>query len=35
MNMRDRIEAVGGEIEIHSSPGAGTEIVGRIPVAAD
>jgi signal transduction histidine kinase len=35
MNMRDRIEAVGGEIEIHSSPGAGTEIVGRIPVAPD
>jgi signal transduction histidine kinase len=34
-NMRDRIEAVGGEIEIHSIPGAGTEIVGRIPVAAD
>jgi signal transduction histidine kinase len=33
MNMRDRIEAVGGEIEIHSSPGGGTEIVGRIPVA--
>jgi signal transduction histidine kinase len=32
MNMRDRIDAVGGEIEIHSSPGAGTEIVGRIPV---
>jgi signal transduction histidine kinase len=35
MNMRDRIEAVGGEIEIHSSPGAGTEIVSRIPVAPD
>ena len=35
VNMRDRIEAVGGQIEIHSSPGAGTEIVGRIPVAPD
>jgi signal transduction histidine kinase len=35
VNMRDRIEAVGGEIEIHSSPGAGTEIVGKIPVAPD
>jgi signal transduction histidine kinase len=35
MNMRDRIEAVGGELEIHSSPGAGTQVVGRIPVAPD
>jgi signal transduction histidine kinase len=34
-NMRDRIEAVGGKLEVHSSPGAGTEIVGRIPVAPD
>jgi signal transduction histidine kinase len=34
-NMRDRIEAVGGELEIQSSPGAGTHIVGRIPVAPD
>jgi signal transduction histidine kinase len=34
-NMRDRIEAVGGEIEIHSAPGAGTEIVGTIPVGSD
>jgi len=35
VNMRDRIEAVGGEIEIHSSPGTGTEIVGTVPVAPD
>jgi signal transduction histidine kinase len=32
VNMRDRIEAVGGELAIRSRPGAGTEIVGRIPV---
>jgi signal transduction histidine kinase len=34
LNMRDRIEAVGGELAIRSRPGAGTEIVGRIPVAS-
>jgi signal transduction histidine kinase len=34
VNMRDRIEAVGGELAIRSRPGAGTEIVGRIPVAS-
>jgi signal transduction histidine kinase len=32
MNMRDRMAAVGGRLEIRSSPGAGTEVVGRIPV---
>lgn len=32
VNMRDRIEAVGGELSIRSRPGAGTEIVGTIPV---
>ena len=32
VNMRDRIEAVGGELAIRSRPGAGTEIVGTIPV---
>ena len=30
--MRDRIAAVGGELEIHSGPGAGTTVVGTIPV---
>jgi signal transduction histidine kinase len=32
VNMRDRIAAVGGELEIRSSPGAGTAVVGTIPV---
>jgi len=32
MNMRDRMAAVGGELDIRSSPGAGTEVVGTIPV---
>ena len=32
MNMRDRLAAVGGKLEIRSSPGAGTEVVGTIPV---
>ena len=33
MNMRDRMSAVGGELDIHSNPGAGTKVVGTIPVA--
>jgi signal transduction histidine kinase len=32
VNMRDRMAAVGGELEIRSSPGAGTTVVGTIPV---
>jgi signal transduction histidine kinase len=32
VNMRDRMAAAGGELEIHSRPGAGTEVVGTIPV---
>ena len=32
VNMRDRIAAVGGEIEIRSTPGTGTVVVGTIPV---
>jgi signal transduction histidine kinase len=31
-NMRDRLEALGGTLEVSSSPGAGTRISGRIPV---
>ncbi|MGH9195496.1 MAG: histidine kinase, partial [Acidimicrobiia bacterium] len=31
-NMRDRIEAIGGEFRIKSSPGQGTTIKGRVPV---
>jgi signal transduction histidine kinase len=32
VNMRDRIAAVGGELAIRSGPGAGTAVVGTIPV---
>jgi signal transduction histidine kinase len=31
--MRDRIEAVGGRLEVLSSPGAGTRVHGRVPDA--
>jgi signal transduction histidine kinase len=31
-NMADRVEALGGSIDVVSSPGAGTDITGRIPV---
>ncbi len=33
MNMRDRMAAVGGDLDIRSSPEAGTTVVGTIPVA--
>ena len=33
-NMRDRVAAVGGELDIHSEPGEGTVVSGRIPLAA-
>jgi signal transduction histidine kinase len=32
-NMRDRIEVLGGDLHVESSPGAGTRVVGSIPVA--
>jgi signal transduction histidine kinase len=31
-NMRDRLDALGGTLEVRSSPGGGTTISGRIPV---
>jgi signal transduction histidine kinase len=31
-NMRDRVEAVGGALDVSSTPGSGTTIRGRIPV---
>jgi signal transduction histidine kinase len=31
-NMRDRLEALGGTVDVRSAPGAGTEVVGRIPL---
>ncbi len=33
-NMRDRVAAVGGTIEILSAPHVGTEVRGRVPLAA-
>ncbi len=32
--MADRVEAIGGTLEIHSTPGGGTSVAGRIPTAA-
>jgi signal transduction histidine kinase len=32
ISMRDRLAAVGGEIDITSSPGRGTRVIGRIPL---
>jgi signal transduction histidine kinase len=32
-NMRDRLEALGGSVEVVSEPGRGTTVTGRIPVA--
>jgi signal transduction histidine kinase len=31
-NMRDRLEALGGELQVRSAPGAGTTVTGRISV---
>jgi signal transduction histidine kinase len=31
--MADRLAALGGELAVHSAPGAGTTITGRLPVA--
>ncbi len=33
-NISDRLEAIGGKLEIHSDPGKGTTLTGRIPVPA-
>ena len=33
LGMRERVELVGGEIEIESSPGAGTSVAVRVPVS--
>jgi signal transduction histidine kinase len=32
-NIRDRVEVLGGELRVESSPGAGTRVTGSIPVA--
>lgn len=34
MNMRDRVEAVGGSLTVSSGAGAGTTVRGRVPIAA-
>jgi signal transduction histidine kinase len=31
-NMRDRLEALGGDVSVRSSAGAGTTVRGRVPV---
>jgi len=31
-NMADRLDALGGNVEVESSPGAGTTLRGRLPV---
>jgi signal transduction histidine kinase len=31
-NMRDRVEAIGGRLEIDTSPGHGTRVIGVIPL---
>jgi signal transduction histidine kinase len=33
-NMRDRVEAVGGTLQVSSTPGSGTTIRGTIPVGS-
>jgi len=34
-NMRDRIEVLGGDLQVESSPNAGTRIIGSIPVGVE
>jgi signal transduction histidine kinase len=34
-NMTDRVEALGGSVEVESEPGRGTTITGRIPVSSN
>ena len=33
LNMRDRLEAIGGHLTIHSRPGDGTQVIASIPLA--
>jgi len=33
--MADRLEAIGGTLEVQSSPGTGTSVMGRVPVSAE
>jgi signal transduction histidine kinase len=34
-NMRDRLSALGGDVEIRSAPGEGTTVRGRVPLRED
>ena len=34
-NMRDRLAAVGGLVEVRSAPGSGTVVAGRVPLQLD
>jgi signal transduction histidine kinase len=34
-NMRDRVGAIGGTVTWDSAPGAGTRVIGAVPVAAE
>jgi signal transduction histidine kinase len=33
--MADRLDAIGGELNVESAPGRGTTVVGRVPLASD
>jgi signal transduction histidine kinase len=33
VNMNDRVGAIGGKVTVHSAPGRGTTITGRIPIS--
>ncbi len=35
VNMRDRLGAFGGSVEVDAAPGFGTRVIGRLPVAAE
>jgi signal transduction histidine kinase len=30
--MADRLDAIGGSIDVHSAPGEGTRVIGRLPI---
>jgi len=32
-NMRDRIEVLGGNLQVESAPNTGTRVIGSIPVS--
>jgi signal transduction histidine kinase len=34
-NMADRLEALGGSLEIRSAPRSGTAVTGRVPITAE